>query len=139
MHKRTLRFFFDPGAGGCLWACEESIRLGARSGPLDAATFDLDGQISQPAMISLSEETQSLLRRLDEEYASHLNPTYPADPSLWTQARCDRFNDELDQLLLLIRRELDYAFRIDDRQERLNEAPSLPDFLAADPQQKPVL
>lgn len=86
MTKGTLRFFFDFGAGGCLWAGDEATRSKLGVGPLDAAVYDLQGHVVVPPRISLPSNVHSLISRLDQEYLSYLNPLYPPDPSLWTQA-----------------------------------------------------
>lgn len=138
MTKGSLRFFFDCGAGGCLWAGDEATRSTLGSGPLDAAVYDLQGRVTEPPRISLSRDAHTLISRLDQEYTSYLNPFYQPDPSLWTQAKCDRFNDDVDQLLALLRAELGAEFVIADEQNRHTEDPSLAEFLVANPNQKPL-
>lgn len=138
MALSKLRFFFDPGAGGCLWAGDEVTESRFGYGPLDAAVFDVHGHIKEPPRIPLPTHVQSLIQRLDEEYYSSLNPIYPPDPSLWTQARCDRFNTQIDRLLNVLRTELETKFVIVDQQNRLAEDPTLDNFLAANPDQKSV-
>lgn len=138
MTKGTLRFFFDFGAGGCLWAGDESTRSTLGDGPLDATYYNPEGDVSEPPRISLPRNVHSIIDRLDQEYLGYLNPFYPADPSLWTQDRCDRFNRDLDQLLTLLRVELGNKFVIVDQQQRHAEDPALCEFLAANPDQKPI-
>ncbi|MGO7040059.1 hypothetical protein ACCS60_17090 [Rhizobium acaciae] len=138
MTKGSLRFFFDCGAGGCLWAGDEATRSALGFGPLDAAVYDLQGRVTEPPRISLSPTLKSLIHRLDQEYAGYLNPFYQPDPSLWTQAKCERFNDDVEQLLALLRAELGAEFLIADEQKRLTENPFLAEFLVAHPNQKPM-
>ncbi|WP_210262450.1 hypothetical protein, partial [Rhizobium indigoferae] len=134
----TLRFFFDFGAGGCLWAGDDATRSKLGVGPLDATVYDLQGDVALPPRLLLPSNVHSLINRLDQEYLSYLNPLYPPDPSLWTQARCDRFNSDVDQLLLLLQVELGANFVIIDQQKRHAEDPALGEFLVANPNQKPM-
>ncbi|MBO9196111.1 hypothetical protein J5277_18575 [Rhizobium sp. 16-449-1b] len=138
MTKGTLRFFFDFGAGGCLWAGDEATRSTLGDGPLDATYYNPEGDVSEPPRIFLPRNVHSIISRLDQEYLGYLNPLYPTDPSLWTQGRCDRFNRDLDQLLTLLRVELGNKFVIVDQQQRHAENPALGEFLAANPDQKPI-
>ena len=138
MTKGTLRFFFDFGAGGCLWAGDDATRSKLGVGPLDATVYDLQGDVALPPRLLLPSNVHSLINRLDQEYLSYLNPLYPPDPSLWTQARCDRFNSDVDQLLLLLQVELGTNFVIIDQQKRHAEDPALGEFLVANPDQKPM-
>ncbi|MBA5802798.1 hypothetical protein [Rhizobium changzhiense] len=138
MTKDKLRFFFDFGAGGCLWAGDEATQSQLGVGPLDAAVYDLQGHVVVPPRISLPSNVHSLISHLDQEYLGYLNPLYPPDPSLWTQAKCDRFNNDVDQLLVLLQDELGTKFVIVDQQKRHVEDPALGEFLAANPNQKPM-
>lgn len=133
MAKGVLRFFFDYGAGGCLWAGDAATRDRLDVGPVDAASFDLEGRVSRPSGVVLSETAQDLRDQLDFEHSGYLNPLYPLDPSLWTQALCDRFNANVDRLLALLRRELGEEYDILDEQIRYVEDPRLDDYLAAHP------
>ena len=138
MTKGSLRFFFDYGARGCLWAGDEATRSKLGVGPLDATVYDLQGHIAVPPRISLFRKVHSLISRLEQEYASYLNPFYPPGRSLWTQAKCERFNDNVDQLLVSLRGELGAEFVMADEQKRHTEVSTLGEFLAANPNQKPM-
>ena len=46
MAKFTLRFFFEYGAGGCLWGGDDYTRDQLGDGPLGATYFDLEGNVS---------------------------------------------------------------------------------------------
>jgi hypothetical protein len=138
MTKGSLRFYFDFGSGGCLWAGDEATRSKFGVGPLDATVYDLQGNVVEPPRISLPSKVHSLISRLDQEYAGYLNPLYQLDPSLWTQAKCDRFNDDVDQLMVLLQVELETEFVIVDQQKRHAEDPALGEFLVANPNQKPI-
>lgn len=126
-----LRFFFDHCGGGCLWAGCDATRAALGDGPVDGATFDLSGRETVPPRVPLSAEAAALRDTLDALHATMLNPVYPPDPSLWRQARCDRFNAGADRLVALLRAELE--FTIEDRQERFAEDPRLADWLRDNP------
>ncbi|NKX44996.1 hypothetical protein [Roseicyclus persicicus] len=133
MTKGALRFFFDHGAGGCLWAGDEDTRARLGVGPVDAGSFDLKGRVLSPARLPLSAAAQRLRDDLGFQHSRYLNPLYPPDPSLWSQALCDRFNADVDRLLALLRRELGGDYDITDEQPRYAEDPRLADYLAKNP------
>ena len=118
MTKGVLRFFFDYGAGGCLWAGDDATRHSLGLGPVDAACYNLQGQISRYQSLPLSEATGALITELDFEHSGYLNPIYPPDPSLWAQDLCDLFNAKIEHLLLLLRAELGEKYDILDQQIR---------------------
>ena len=74
MSKGVLRFFFDYGAGGCLWAGDEATLARLDVGPVDASTFDLEGRVSVRPSLELSEVAQTLRDRLDFQHSRYLNP-----------------------------------------------------------------
>lgn len=129
MAKGVLRFFFDYGAGGCLWAGNAATLDRLDVGPVDAAIFDLDGRVRKPARVELSETAQTLRDQLDFEHSGYLNPRYPLDPSLWSQTLCDRFNANVDRLLALLREEIGRDYDIVDEQIRYMEDPRLDEYL----------
>lgn len=129
MAKSVLRFFFDYGAGGCLWAGNPATRDRLGVGPVDAASFDLDGQVRKPARVELSETAQILRDQLDFEHSSYLNPIYPLDPSLWSQTLCDRFNANFGRLLARLREEIGRDYDMLDEQIRYMEDPQLDEYL----------
>lgn len=53
MAKGVLRFFFDYGTGGCLWSGDAATRDRLDVGPVDAASFDLDGRVRKPSRVKL--------------------------------------------------------------------------------------
>jgi hypothetical protein len=132
MIRASLRFFFDHGAGGCLWAGDDATRAQLGLGPLDAATFR-DGQPVAPPRLPLSDAARHLRDHLDALHARYLNPLYPPDPSLWSQALCDRFNADVDRLLALLRAELGGRYTIADEQPRCAEDARLGAYLAENP------
>ncbi len=133
MANGVLRFFFDYGAGGCLWAGDNATRERLGLGPVDASLFDLEGRHCQPARVELSHLAQNLRDQLDFEHSGYLNPLYPPDPSLWAQSLCDHFNANVDRLLALLRHELGKNFDILDEQIRYEEDPQLDEYLAINP------
>lgn len=133
MTKGALRFFFDYGAGGCLWAGDAETRASLGVGPLDAGPFGLDGLALSPSRLRLSETARRLRDQLDFQHSCYLNPLYPPDPSLWSQPLCDQFNADVDRLLALLRQELEKDYNILDEQPRYAEDPRLGDYLASNP------
>lgn len=133
MARLTLRFFFDPGAGGCLWPADDATRAALGAGPADAGIATADGRPLQAPALRLSPETTALRDHLDAELALSLNPVYPPDPGLFTQRRCDRFNADIDRLLALLLRDLAQDATIRDEQPRLAEDPRLAGWLRDHP------
>lgn len=132
MTKGVLKFFFEYGAGGCLWAGDAATLDRLDVGPVDAESRSLDGQ-ARPARLVLSDLARNLRDQLDFEHSGYLNPLYPPDPSLWSQNLCDRFNADVDKLLSLLRQELDEDYDILDKQQRYAEDGRLEEYLANNP------
>ena len=61
-----LRFFFDYNCGGCLWCDNEAAYQKYGVGTLDAAIFDLDGNIIQEARIKLPDPTRQKVLESDK-------------------------------------------------------------------------
>lgn len=133
-----LRFFFDHGAGGCLWAGDGPALDSFGSGPLDAPVRHADGAVASPPRIALTPEATDLRDRLERDHRTYLNPLYPPDPSLWSAARCARFNAAVDALVAMLRRDLSPRFVLLDEQERYREDPRLAAYLAANPHLEPM-
>lgn len=78
--KYKFRFFFDFGAGGCLWPNNETAQKDFDN-PADAFIYDLnENVIYDPSdHLSLSKETFSMIEELDNKYYSYLNQDYPID------------------------------------------------------------
>lgn len=131
--KGVLRFFFEYGAGGCLWSgnAETTNELGY--GPVDAACYSMDGEVFVEPSLPLSDAAIKLRDKLDFEHSGYLNPKYPPDPSLWSQTLCERFNNDVDALIKLIRVELGDDYEILDKQKRYSEDPELEVYLAENP------
>ncbi|MBY0135584.1 hypothetical protein [Paracoccus yeei] len=133
MTKGVLRFFFDYGAGGCLWAGDTKTHARLGVGPVDAGSSGADEQASSPSRLHLSEAVHRLRDQLDFQHSGYLNPLHPLDPSLWSQALCDRFNADVDRLLTLLHQELGADYTILDEQPRYTEDVKLGDYLATNP------
>ncbi len=134
MSKFVLRYFFEYGAGGCLWAANEETYEKLGSGPVDSVCYDQEGSITLEPRVALSDVARSLRDKLDFEHSGYLNPVYPPDPSLWTQNMCERFNLGVDQLLELLKQELGSEYEIRDEQPRLAEDPELGEYLESHPE-----
>ena len=134
MTKFVLRFFFEYGAGGCLWAGDDYTRQQLGYGPVDSSEFGLDGQVVWASSLSLSNTAHAMIEELDFQHSGYLNPKYPPDPSLWLQILCEHFNEGVDDLLSLLQKELDGSCKILDQQNRYTEHPALVEYLAANPE-----
>lgn len=119
--KYRIRFFFDYGAGGCLWADNELAKQDFGIGPIDKAIADKTGK--------LSDEILKLIEELDDRHADYYNKDYPPDPSLWRQSECDDFNQQVDTLLNSLKRQLSPDFEIIDKQTRYSEDEDLEEYL----------
>jgi hypothetical protein len=97
-----LRFFFDAGAGICLWALNDSARV-----RFDYAIDAKD--------LPLPENTWRRLLYLCYWYDTSIDWNYPPDPSLWDEAERKRFNREAQKLLALMREQLGPEFEIVDK------------------------
>lgn len=138
MTRGVLRFFFDYGAGGCLWAGDDQTRSSLGLGPLDAGTFALDGRLLSPVRLPLPVAARRLRDHLGSLHAGYLNPLSPTDPSLWSRGLCERFNADVDRLLMLLRQELGRDYTIRDEQPRYAEDPGLADYLTRHPGLAPI-
>ncbi len=134
MEKYVLRFFFDYGAGGCLWAGDDFTRNQLGYGPVDASIFNFEGEVSKASLLPLSVTTRAIIEKLDFQHSGYLNPKYPPDPSLWSQSLCDYFNEEVDKLILLFKKELGSDYKILDQQNRYAEDATLAEYLRANPE-----
>jgi hypothetical protein len=119
--KYKVRFFFDYGAGGCLWADNELATKHFGFGPLDETIAEKTGKISANILKKIAE--------LDTLHATYYNQNYPPDPSLWRQSDCDKFNDLVDSLLSSLMQELLPDFEIVDKQIRYSEDDDLDEYL----------
>jgi len=93
-----LRFFFDYGCGGCLWADNDAVYEKYGGGTLDAEIFDVHGNLSQAARIQLPKSTTQKVLELDKLYCESLNWNDPGGPSLWDKQQWDEFHAKTRQL-----------------------------------------
>lgn len=76
-----LRYFFDPGAGICLWAADDEAR----------------GQFGYPVeleKLELSKDTIALGNRLISSFDGSINWKDPAGPSPWSEQQRSQFMQE---------------------------------------------
>ena len=103
----VLRFFLDPGAGGCLWAGDAATRGRLGYGPVDAAVLDLAGRVAVPAALPLSEEACALRDRLMAHRLAEVEGGTALEPL--------HFDAEVDRLLALLRAETGHTILDEDR------------------------
>jgi len=118
--KYQLRFFFDYGAGGCLWATDELTRITFGLGPIDYCIAQKTNQISVDLLTKIDDP--------DRRHSTYLNKGYPLDPSPWSQHECDEFNKAIDELIFDLESQL-HDFEIIDQQERYIEDTDLRRYL----------
>lgn len=126
-----LRFWLEWG-GGCLWPGDDAARAALGSGPLDLGLRGVDGHADEAPALVLPEALVAWRDRLTAEHDTALNPLYPPDPSLWSAAKCARFNAGMDAFVAALRVALP-EHDIRDEQPRYTEDPGLADWLAAHP------
>jgi len=97
-----LRYFFDPGAGICLWAGN------------DAAESRF-GSAIDPQSLPLPENTWRRVAYLCAWYDTRIDWSYPPNPSTWDFAEEERFKSEAQRLLALLREQLGQEFEIEDK------------------------
>ena len=76
-----LRYFFDPGAGICLWAADDEAR----------AQFGYPVELEQ---LNLSQDTIAFGNRLIASFDGSINWSDPAGPSPWSEEHRSRFMRE---------------------------------------------
>jgi hypothetical protein len=102
MARYQLRFFFDPGAGTCLWAGNDAAR----------ERFNYAIDISH---LHLPENTRRRMLHLCHWYDTSIDWNYPSRQSPWDVAERDRFNAEAQTLLAVVREQLGSDFDIEDQ------------------------
>jgi hypothetical protein len=101
MAKYRLRYYFDAGAGVCLWAANDAAR--ERFGyPIDAKE------------LPLPENTWRRVLHLCYWYDTCIDWAYPPDPSPWDAAERDRFCADAQKSLAILREQLRPEFEIVD-------------------------
>jgi hypothetical protein len=99
--KYKLRYFFDAGAGICLWA------------PNDAAREKF-GYPVEFKVLGLPENTVRRGYYITAWYDTSIDWSYPPDPSPWDALEGVRFKASAQEFLELLRRELGPEFEIID-------------------------
>jgi len=110
--KYRVCFFFDHGAGGCLWADNEITRQTFGLGPVDYA---IARKMNKPDAATLQ-----LIDSLDIWHARYYKHPLPFGTT-FQQAGFHGFNKALDTLLSLLQEQLQHEFDIIDGQERYGE------------------
>jgi hypothetical protein len=104
MPKYRLRYFFDPGAGICLWTANEDAER----------RF---GYAVDASKLPLLENTWRRVLHLCHWYDTSIDWNHPPDPSPWDAIECKRFNDEAQKLLAELRGQLGPDFELVDESE----------------------
>ncbi|MGL6096004.1 MAG: hypothetical protein ACRC7O_09445 [Fimbriiglobus sp.] len=117
--KYVLRYFFECGGCGCLWADNDPAHTEFNCGPLE-----LSGRLP------LTSDVPERCAKLAEWYDTSMNRDYPPDPGPRRQSECDAFNAAARELLLAIRAELGTDFDVIDGQPAVVEDPDLGAYLA---------
>ncbi len=89
----TLRVFFDPGAGTCLWA-------------VDAAAKAEFGYAVALAALPISAETRAAGEALVAEFDTSIDWDDPGGPSPWGTERRAAFDAAMRAFVATLRREL---------------------------------
>jgi hypothetical protein len=96
-----LRYFFDPGGGICLWSANDAAR-------------ERFGYPVKARSLPLTENTWRRVAYLCAWYDTSIDWRYPPDPSPWEGSERKRFNNEAQNLLARLRKELGPEFEIAD-------------------------
>lgn len=87
--KFKLRFFFDPGAGGCLWSENDKAYKKFGYGPLECASIENGELIEAP--ITLPCNLGEMSEILDQMFYESLDQTYPPNPRVWSPEKRESF------------------------------------------------
>ena len=109
MTKYSARYFFDPGAGICLWADNDKTR----------AEF---GYPINHDELPLTASTMALLDQVIRWFDLSLNWSSPSEPlpEPWTPQEKKHFDDTAGRLLALLRQELGAEWEISDEARRFS-------------------
>jgi len=99
--RYSLRYFFDPGAGTCLWAG-------------DAATEARYGLAVMVHDLPVSPETRVLCDDVVAWFDTRIDWGDPGGPSQWDDAEAARFDATAARLLVALRADLEPGFAIAD-------------------------
>lgn len=101
MSKYRLRYFFDPGAGVCLWAANDAAR--------ERFDYPVDARD-----LPLPENTWWKVWYVCAWFDTSIDWDYPPNPSPWNREERERFNAEAQKLLTLVREQLGPEFEVVD-------------------------
>lgn len=108
--KYEFKFFFDFGAGGCLWPSNQ-LALETFDRPADAVIKDLQGKVIYNPLeqLPLSKETLSHIQKLDAQYFNYLNQDNPSETIIFDK---ELFLVQAKDLFNQIKKELEKDFEI---------------------------
>jgi hypothetical protein len=96
-----LRYFFDPGAGICLWAGNDDAR--------ERFDYAIDA-----STLPFPENTWRRVIHLCSWYDTSIDWNYPPGSSPWNTEEFERFHAAAQKLLALLREQLGPEFEIVD-------------------------
>lgn len=99
--KFVLRFFFDPGAGVCLWAGNE-------------AANERFGYAVESDELPLAPETREAVDRLMARFDESVDWNDPMAPSPWSRTEELEFAEAARDVLARVRRDLGQEFEVRD-------------------------
>jgi len=108
MGRYKLRYFFDSGAGTCLWSAND-------------ASQDLFGYAVAIDHLQICENTKRRMFYVIAWYDTAINWTNPAGPSLWNAEELRLFNAEAQKLLIIMRAALGNDFEVVDESDTNEE------------------
>ena len=94
----TLRLMFEWG-GGCLWCGNDAAFAAFGSGPVEDR-------------LPLTPATRQRLVEMSAWHDGALDWNYPPDPSPWTAAERERFDQAATEVLGVVRAELGPSFEV---------------------------
>jgi hypothetical protein len=108
--KYELKFYFEFGAGGCLWASNK-LALETFDSPADAVIKDLEGKVIYNPLekLPLSKETLSEIEKLDAQYFKYLNQDDPSETIIFDK---ETFLVQAKNLFNKIKKDLEKDFEI---------------------------
>ena len=108
--KYEFKFFFEFGAGGCLWPSNKKA-IDEFTSPADAKILNLKGQLIYNPLekLSLSKETLLTIEELDQKYYSYLNQEDPTETVIFEK---ENFLKSAKSLFKQIKKELGDEFEI---------------------------
>lgn len=101
MSKYFLRFFFDAGAGTCLWSGDQLTKE-KFGNPIDISKLPLDESIRRRVMY------------LSDWYDTSIDWSYPPNPSPWDVQEKKQFEDAVQEFLIDVRQALFPDFEVKD-------------------------